>query len=327
MMEKKEIKGINELNALRGFVEPKEIERVMDILRLQNDFVDIVERKIVEDKVEEAKKKLSVGEKPIISLNPLLIHVPEWQRGLSVKDSNKISMEFNPYKWGLPKLMYKNGKFYIVDGNHRTIGAIKAGLSYIQYEVLIGITESEAIKLFVEQDKDKNTMKPQDTYNAALQARKPEYVKLKEICNKNHVAVKGDRNPVENPIGILTPILDGVKMAKSNPQLLDRILYLIGQLKWNAGKSAKDGKAYSAKVIRNLQKFYAYYAGRETELENVLLNNCKGSKYFNDNLVEKWQDTMFDFLNGIIEQNIDNPVVIAVTAKPKKVNTRKTKTA
>lgn len=325
MIEKREINGINELNALRGRVKPERVENVLNTLRLQNDFVDIVERKIVEDKMEEARKKLSVGEKAIISINPLMIHVPDWQRDLTVKDSNKIGMEFNSYKWELPKLMCKNGKFYIVDGNHRTIGAIKAGLSHIQYEVLIGITEAEAIELFVEQDKDKSSMKLQDTYNAALQAKKPEYVKLKEICNKNHVAVKGDRSPVENPIGILTPISDGVKLARNNPQLLDRILYMVGKLKWNAGKSAKDGKAYSAKVIRVFQKLYGYYAGREADMENVLLNNCKGSRYFNDCVVEKWQDTMFDFLNGIIEQNIDIPTVSVKATNGK--STRKTKTA
>lgn len=326
MTEKKMFKGMEELNALRGKVEPKEMEIVLDNLRLQNDFLDIVERKIVEDKLEEAKKKLSVGEKPIISINPLLIHVPEWQRDLTIRNANKIGLEYNPYKWELPKLMCFNGKLYVVDGHHRTIGAIKAGLLSVQYEVLIGITEAEAISLFINQDVDKNRTKPQDTYNAALQAGQPEYVKLKEICNKNHVAVKGDRKPVENPIGILTPIKDGIKLAKSNPQLLDRILWLIGQLKWNAGRSVRDGKAYSSKVIRNFKNLYAYYAGRENEMENVLLNNCKGSQYFNDNLNEKWQDTMFDFLNGIIEQNIDIPVASTQSA-PKTTGKKKVKTA
>lgn len=144
MTEKKMFKGMEELNALRGKVEPKEMEIVLDNLRLQNDFLDIVERKIVEDKLEEAKKKLSVGEKPIISINPLLIHVPEWQRDLTIRNANKIGLEYNPYKWELPKLMCFNGKLYVVDGHHRTIGAIKAGLLSVQYEVLIGITEAEA---------------------------------------------------------------------------------------------------------------------------------------------------------------------------------------
>ena len=55
----------------------------------------------------------------------------------------------------------------------------------------------------------------------------------------------------------------------------------------------------------------------------VLLNNCKGSKYFNDNLVEKWQDSLFDYLSNVIEKNIDIPNVSAKST-PK---TRRKKTA
>ena len=99
---------------------------------------------------------------------------------------------------------------------------------------------------------------------------------------------------------------------------------IIGKLQWNAGKSAYDGKAYTAKVIRVFKKLYAYYSGREIEMETVLLNNCKGSKYFNDNLVEKWQDSFFDYLSTIIEQNINIPTVAVKKSTPK---TRRKKTA
>lgn len=146
---------------------------------------------------------------------------------------------------------------------------------------------------------------------------------MKRICNNNHVAVKGDQEPIKNPIGILTSISDGISLAKNNPDLLNRILSIIGKLQWNAGKSAYDGKAYTAKVIRVFKKLYAYYSGREIEMETVLLNNCKGSKYFNDNLVEKWQDSLFDYLSNVIEKNIDIPNVSAKST-PK---TRRKKTA
>ncbi len=325
MMEKKKnvFKGIDELNALKGKVPPLELESILDSMRLQNNFPDIAELPFIAEKVNEAKDKTTIGEKAIIKIKPILIHIPTFQRDMETKNANKIGSEFDTYKWELPKLMYKNGKLYVVEGQHRVIGAIKAGLELIQCEILFGITESEAIDLFLEQGNNRRNVSPKDKYNAALEAGKPEYIKLKEICSKNHVVVKGDRNPVENPIGYFTSISDGVNLAKSNPQLLDRILYIIGELKWNGGKTVKEGRAYSAKVIRNLKNLYAYYAGRETEMENVLLNNCKGSQYFNDNLDEKWQDTMFDFLNGIIEQNIDIPTVSAKST-PK---TRKTKTA
>ena len=39
-MEKKNFKGINELNALKGEVTPLELENVLNSIRLQNDFAE-----------------------------------------------------------------------------------------------------------------------------------------------------------------------------------------------------------------------------------------------------------------------------------------------
>lgn len=305
-----------------GKLEPMEVETMMNEARMLNNIIEVGERMIVSDKMEEARSKHDGREKAIISINPLLIHVPDWQRDLTISDAKKIGAEFSPYKWDLPKIMYRNDKFYVVDGMHRVIGAYFGNMKLIQVEVLIGITEAEAVDLFLSQQDDRKNMAPVDTYSAALVARKEEYVRLKAICDRNHVAVKGDRKPVDNPIGVLTPISDGVKMAKNCPDLLDRILKLIVKLQWNGGKSYRDGKAFSAKTLRVFKKLYSYYAGRETDMERVLLNNCKGSKYFNDNLSEKWQDSLFDFLSDVIEKNIDIPVIEAKTTTRKRT-TRK----
>lgn len=76
---------------LKGKAKPKAVESFLNDKRLLNDFLEVVERKIVEDKVEEAKQKLKSGEKAIININPLLIHVPTWQRDLDVKQGEKNS--------------------------------------------------------------------------------------------------------------------------------------------------------------------------------------------------------------------------------------------
>lgn len=303
-----------------GRLEPMEVETMMNEARMLNNIIEVGERMIVSDKMEEARSKHDGREKAIISINPLLIHVPDWQRDLTISTAKKIGAEFSPYKWDLPKIMHKNNKFYVVDGMHRIIGAYFGNMKLIQVEVLIGITEAEAVDLFLSQQDDRKNMTPVDTYSAALVAKKEEYVRLKAICDRNHVAVKGDRNPIENPIGVLTPISDGVKMSKFCPELLDKILKLIVNLQWNGGKSYREGKAFSAKVLRVFKKLYAYYSGRETDMERVLLNNCKGSKYFNDNLSEKWQDSLFDFLSDVIEKNIDIPVIEAKTTTRKRTS-------
>lgn len=80
------------------------------------------------------------------------------------------------------------------------------------------------------------------------------------------------KKSIKNPVGLLTSISDGLRLARSNPELLDRILQILGKLQWNAGKSIHEGKAYSAKVIRVFNKLYAYYAGKEDRLEEILLN-------------------------------------------------------
>lgn len=301
---------------------PKELEEMMNEARMLNNIIEAGEKMIVSDKMEEARSKHDGREKAIISINPLLVHIPEQQRELRVSISKKIGSEFNPYKWDLPKVVLRDGKFYVIDGMHRIIGAYFGNMKLVQVEVLIGITEADAVDLFLSQQNDRKRMTFADTYSAALVLRKEEYVILKSICDRNHVAIKGDRNPVENPIGVLTSLSDGVKMAKLCPDLLDRILNLIVNLQWNGGKSYRDGKAFSAKVIRVFRKLYAYYAGRETDMERVLLNNCKGSKFFNDNLSEKWQDSLFDFLSDVIEKNIDIPVIETKTTSRKRI-TRK----
>lgn len=303
-----------------GKLEPMEVETMMNEARMLNNIIEVGERMIVSDKMEEARSKHDGREKAIISINPLLIHVPDWQRELRVSTVKKIGSEFSPYKWDLPKIMHKNNKFYVVDGMHRVIGAYFGNMKLIQVEVLIGITEAEAVDLFLSQQDDRKNMTPVDTYSAALVAKKEEYVRLKAICDRNHIAVKGDRNPVENPIGVLTSVSDGTKMSKFCPDLLDRILKLIVNLQWNGGKTYREGKAFSAKVLRVFKKLYAYYAGRETDMERVLLNNCKGSKYFNDNLSEKWQDSLFDFLSNVIERNIDIPVIESKTTTQKRTS-------
>lgn len=296
-----------------------ETEKELEEARKKKGISGVVEEQLIENLVDDARHNKSIGDKILLNINPIYAHIPTWQRKLNVRRAEQIGVNYNSYKWGIPKVLYIDGKLYVIDGMHRMYGTFKAGMKSVLVEVLVDMSVQQAIDLFLDQDIDRGKMTPQDKYGAAIEAKKPEYLKLKEICTKNHVAVKGDINAVENPVGILTSITDGISIVKTNPQLLDDILSLLGKLQWNCGKSLYEGKAYSAKVIRSLKKLYAYYAGREKEMENVLLNMCKGSEYFNDNLYEKWQDSLFDFLANIIEQNIDITVIGKKTRKTKKL--------
>lgn len=81
-----------------GKLEPMEVETMMNEARMLNNIIEVGERMIVSDKMEEARSKHDGREKAIISINPLLIHVPDWQRELRVSIAKKIGSEFSSYK-------------------------------------------------------------------------------------------------------------------------------------------------------------------------------------------------------------------------------------
>lgn len=149
-------------------------------------------------------------------------------------------------------------------------------------------------------------MQPMDIYHAAIAGKKEDYVKLQEICHKNNVAVKGD-DETENTVGTLTSISDGVKLSKTNPELFDSMLALLGNLGWNGYADSYNGKAYTAKVIRALKALYAYCEGRTPEMETALLEHCKGTEFFVENIMDKTQAQIFDYLSEIVRYEMESP--------------------
>lgn len=300
----------------RTYLNPMETEEILGKARKDAEISEVTEREVVKGWLNQAKLSGKFGDKILLCVNPIYIHIPTWQRKLYIPKAESIGNHYNPHKWDTPKVLFINGKLYVIEGQHRIYGAFLGKKDNVVVEVLTGVSEAEAIEIFLDQGKDRRGISPQDKYGAAIEAGKPEYLELKRICEKNKVRVKGDLNSIKNPVGIFSSISDGVGMAKSNPELLDRILMMIGKLQWNVSTDESDGKAYSAKVIRVFKKLYAYYSGNEKTMENILLTNCKGGEYFNNNLAKRGQDVMFDYLANIIEQNINIAVI------PQNVETR-----
>lgn len=157
-----------------------------------------------------------------------------------------------------------------------------------------------------------------DIYKAAIAGGKGDYVKLQEICHKNNVAVKGDDDN-ENTVGTLTSISDGVKLSKTNPELFDSMLALLGKLGWNGYADSYNGKAYTAKIIRALKALYAYTEGRTDEMEKALIKHCNGTEYFVENIMDKTQAQIFDYLSEIVRYEMESPF----TATKKKATRKK----
>lgn len=288
----------------RVYLKAKEAEMEMQKLRNTEGFTGKMETDYISRMIKDAKRNSMIGDKLQLVVDPMYIHIPEWQRRLKLARAYAIGNGYNKYKWDVPKVLFYKGKLWVIDGQHRIYGAFKARMDSVVVEIMECSLE-EAIDLFINQSQDRAKMQPMDIYKAAIAGGKTDYVKLQEICHKNNVAVKGD-DETENAVGTLTSISDGVKLSKTKPELLDSMLGLLGELGWNGYADSYNGKAYTAKIIRALKRLYAYCEGRTDEMEQALVSRCKGTEFFVNNIMDKTQAQIFDYLLDIVKYEMEN---------------------
>lgn len=282
------------------YLTATEAEREMQEARNNANFKFENEDMIVANLIKNAKRGM-VGDKVQIVIDPMMIHIPSWQRRLTIAKALQIGTSYNKYKWDVPKVLLYKGKLFVIDGQHRIYGAFKAHKDEVVVEIMECSLE-EAIDLFINQSKDRQKMCPMDIYNAAIAGNKPEYIRLKNICAKHNIAVKGEDNT--GRVGTLTSISDGIK---TDSDLFDSILGLLGRLEWNGYADSYNGKAYTAKVIRAIKSLYSYYKGREKEMENILIKRCHGTEFFVENIMDKTQAQIFDELSIVVRNEMENP--------------------
>ena len=287
---------------MKNIITAREAENEMNVARNVMGINGKAEKVIVGNLIENAKLSCMIGDKLQMVINPAYVHIPEWQRNIDKARAFAIGNSYNKYKWDVPKVLYYNGKLYVIDGQHRVYGAFKANKDRVVVEIL-DCSLQEAIDIFINQSKDRKKMAPADIYGAAIKAGKEEYVRFRDICHKHNVAVKGEDATCR--VGTFTSISDGIK---TNPNTIDAILGLLGRLQWNGYADTYNGKAYTAKFIRALKTMYSYYTGRETEMENILVKKCSGTEWFTENVMTLTQAQIFDLLTSIVRHEMESPL-------------------
>ena len=289
----------------RSFLFPEEAEAEVKAIRESEGIDEKTEKLFIKELVKNAKSNSRIGDKVLVCIDPKYIHYPEWQREIRLPKSLSIGTNYDSKRWGLPAYWYHDGLLWAIEGQHRTYGAVKAKKDAVVGEV-IECSLKEAIDIFTDQTKGRTQVKPKDTYKAKIVGGDEDYLMLRDICHKYNVAVRGDRSK-ENKVGTLTSITDGIDLVRINPDLLDHILNIITKLEWNGYADSYNGKAYTAKIIRALKTLYAYTDGRTEEMESALIEHCKGTEYFVENIMDKTQAQIFDYLSEIVRYEMESP--------------------
>ena len=112
-------------------------------------------------------------------INSKLLEVPRgsYQRELNAKRVRKIAAKFDPRLVNPPKVSYRNGRYYVFDGQH-TIAVLKllnGGRDLmIRCIVYTGMTESEEALLFAQQAGESAPLTPGDKMRAKIYGGDPE---------------------------------------------------------------------------------------------------------------------------------------------------------
>lgn len=260
----------------------------------------------VEEKVE-IKKALkvspTVANKKYIVIDPTCLHIPHWQRDTDMAKVAEIATNFNDKKFD-PIKIYIKGDYIadVADGAHRVIALVKRNegkpkdeREFIIAEVL-DCTEYEAMNIFFDQGAGRTSLSVADSYRAGINIGKPEYLKLKDICEKNNIQITAEENIIDNPIGKLTPSRTALRLADTPNNIMGRAIQLIKNLEWSGSKK-------NAFLLRNLEVIKKLYANFGDEVEEKLLNNCKGATFYESKVIPvKSNAELFDILSAEINE-------------------------
>lgn len=117
---------------------------------------------------------------------------PLYQRGVDAKRVGNIVKEFDPNLVNPPKLSYRDGKYYVFDGQH-TISVLKARNKgrdvKVECKVYYGLTRLDEMNLFIKQNGRSKAVLTRDKFRALYKNGDPEITEMVRACESVGFAV------------------------------------------------------------------------------------------------------------------------------------------
>lgn len=98
---------------------------------------------------------------------------------------------------------YRNGKFYVIDGQHRVAAAKRVGAEFLPCQIVEGLSREEEAARFVALNSGVSPLSQYDTWNANLLCGDPVDTEVKRICDKWGIEVSDRRGGVYGRLGNL----------------------------------------------------------------------------------------------------------------------------
>lgn len=194
--------------------------------------------------------------KKIASVPVQLLTIDDSYQRCTGNTISKLINEWNEEKCEFLLVSYREGKFYVIDGQHRLTAAKAKGIKELLCEILTGLTREMEARRFAQQNENICKLSPYDIFKANITCGDEMIPQVKtdilinKVCKKYHVEVKCSASSI-------TPrVFRSLWRARRIVQntgvdCLDWILKVISQGNWG-----NCGDAYSSKIIDILSSYY-----------------------------------------------------------------------
>ena len=234
-------------------------------------------QKLAQGVIMNAKEVISTGlhgeNKKIIALVPVsLIKVDHaaYQRE-EKRHVIKMSKEWDDSQCTLLLVNYrsKEGWFYAIDGQHRTVAAKILGIEYLACEIFVDLSVEEEAKRFLYYNTGTKALSPFDTFKANICWGEANDTAILGICNKYGIAII-DREGKQRKLRSVSVARRIYKSGGINA--LDWIFSLIRDAHWEDFK-----ESYSADILLSINAVYTKYLGDLSRVRKNLLEFMKKS--------------------------------------------------
>jgi len=146
---------------------------------------------------------IPINRMDVYTYNDILIY----QRVIKLERIKKMVENWKPDSVGTPEVSFRDGVYWLIDGNHRRVAAMQLGLTHLDCKVHTGLTIDEEARMFVIMNGERTAPTIGDLFKAKLAYRDASAIALRDtIENECGLQLKLNGKSTETGIPLTTTL-------------------------------------------------------------------------------------------------------------------------
>ena len=201
-----------------------------------------------------------------------LVSSQEYQRNINKRHIKGIMDDFDPYQVNPIKVAYRNGKYYVFDGQHTlsTLICLFGINTLVPVMVFKKITYEMEAGLFAEQDRHKKKLGKEEVLHALYEKKDPGVICFKKICESYGFECDFNPSVKTGKISSYAYLFDKIYRDKG-AQRLEKMFRILTRAYGN------ESMATNSYTLKALNCFLDYYEDLNNPAfrENILVKALK----------------------------------------------------